>query len=145
MRWTAPERHQSARMRLSTISSKEAVRDRDYPHRGGYVEECFPAARGGCPGAGGAAAEAAAAGRAGVLCPAGADPGGAGSVRRVALLGPRTERPGPSGGTDPAAIREALCAARQARRGGRRGDLRGDEPAAGAAASGADQECRGPG
>src|SRR5262245_21942599 len=43
-----PRRHRCARMRSLEISNKGAVRDEDYPHWYGHVQECFRAARRGC-------------------------------------------------------------------------------------------------
>src|SRR6266404_1384640 len=87
MGWTAPYGIECARMRLLQISDKGAVREPDYPHWNGYVEAFFPAARGGCRRATGAAQEAAAQPGAGVLCQAGADRYRNGGVRGGALLG----------------------------------------------------------
>src|SRR5882672_4838820 len=42
MRWTAPERHLRARMRLLSSSSWEAVHGRDYNDRTGFGEACVP-------------------------------------------------------------------------------------------------------
>ena len=46
MVWTAPYGISCARMRLLQISDKGAVREPDYPHWNGYVEEFFSAAWG---------------------------------------------------------------------------------------------------
>ena len=39
--WTAPDGIDCARMRSAEISNEGAVREPDYPHWGGHVQECF--------------------------------------------------------------------------------------------------------
>src|SRR6266436_4815334 len=72
---------------VAKISDKGAVHERYYPNWCGHVQECFPAARGGCGRAAGAAQEAAPARFFELFRPAAADQGRLGSLRRVALLG----------------------------------------------------------
>src|SRR5215472_10169022 len=61
-------------------------------------------------------------------------------MRRLASLGAAAAQPGASGGADPAAIRQGLCAAWQERQDRRGGDLRSDEPPQGASAVCPDQD-----
>src|SRR6516225_479746 len=98
---------------VTDSSNKGAVREQDYPHWHGYVQERFSVAWRGCSRAAGAAQEASAYPSAHVLRQVGADTDRAGGLWRRALLGSRADRFGAQSHSAAAAICQAVCEAKQ--------------------------------
>src|SRR4051812_2789133 len=108
MGWTAPERHQCAKMVVVKRPLKETVHGEDYHNWAGSCEAGISGARGRCLGRGGVATSVAAEPGRDVLLGFRADVDWNGSLRHVALLGPLAASPGPRSATDAGAICEGL-------------------------------------